>query len=140
MVDQKRELLRPEDATSLEEFQARSAMEQVLLRGNVGTWKTIGLSALSGLLALVTIAFWFVVAHTSGGMRWAMVVIALIPTFLLIWAFGSVMRPGMRGSRRYVELDRLGKEWQARAQRGEIPETSPGGPKVWRDADGTVEA
>jgi len=52
---------------------------------------------------------------------------------LLIWLFGKVMRRGVSGSKRYMELDRLRKEWQAKAERGEIPQTTPGGPKVWRD-------
>jgi hypothetical protein len=39
----------------------------------------------------------------------------------------------VRGSKRYLQLDRLSKDWQARAGSGEIPETRPGGPKIWRD-------
>jgi len=46
---------------------------------------------------------------------------------------GSVMRRGVRGSRRYTLLDRLRKDWQARAERGEIPQTTPSGPKVWQN-------
>lgn len=140
MTARKRELLPPEEATSFEEFQARSTMEQILLRGSTGTWKNIGLSALSGVLALGAIVFWGVVAVTPGAARWAMVIIALIPTGLLIWVFGGVMRRGFRNTRRYHELDRLRKGWQARAERGEIPVTAPGGPKVWRDDDRTVGA
>ena len=140
MTDRKRELLRPEEATSFEEFQARSTTEQLQLRGSGGSWKTIGLSLLSGVLALAVIAFWYVVAVTPGSSRWAMVIVALIPTGLLIWVFGGVMRPAVRSTRRYYELDRLRKDWQARADRGEIPATAPGGPKIWRDQDRTVGA
>lgn len=133
MADVKREVLRVEDSTSWEEFQARCTAEQAQRRGSTGSRKNIGLSALSGLLVLMAIAMWYLVAATPGGGRWAMVVMALVPTGLLIWAFGVVMRPRFRGSRRYAELDRLRKEWQARAERGEIPQATPGGPKVWRD-------
>ncbi len=133
----RRELLPPEESVSLDEFMARSSMEQVQLRGSTGSWNKIGLSLLSSVLAVAAIAFWFVVAHTAGGARWMALVIALIITGLLVWAFGSVMGPGVRGSRRYYELDRLRKEWQARAQRGEIPATTPDGPRVWRYEDGT---
>lgn len=140
MADRKRELLRPEESTSFEEFQARSTMEQLLLRGSGGSWKTIGLSLLSGLIALAVIISWAVVAITPGTMRWAMVIIALIPTGLLAWVFGGVMRRAVGSTRRYYKLDRLRKEWQARAERGEIPVTTPGGPKVWRDEDRTVGA
>ena len=128
-----RQLLRPEDATSWEEFQARSVIEQAQCRAANSSWKNIGRTLLSGVLVVLSIAFWYVVAVTPGAMRWAMVVIALIPTGLLVWAFGGVMRNGVRGSRRYMELDRLRKEWQGKAERGEIPQTTPGGPKVWRD-------
>jgi hypothetical protein len=139
MADQERELLRPEDASSFEEFQARSIIEQAQCRGSTGTWKNIGLSALSGLLALVAILTWYGFATEPDVGRWGMLVIALISSGLLIWAFGGVMRTGVRGSRRYYQLDRLRKQWQARAERGEIPQTSPGGPKVWSDEDGTVQ-
>jgi hypothetical protein len=33
----------------------------------------------------------------------------------------------------FPPLDRLSKEWQARAERGEIPQTTPGGPRVWQN-------
>jgi hypothetical protein len=138
MTHDKRKLLRPEESASLEEFVARSSMEQLELRGSTGTWKNIGLSGLSGLLALVAIAFWYVFATSHDAGRWVGLVIALIVTVLLVWTFGSVMGPGVRGSRRYYQLNRLRKEWLARAQRGEIPESSPGGPRVWRYEDGTT--
>jgi hypothetical protein len=32
-----------------------------------------------------------------------------------------------------MKLSRLRKEWRAKAERGEIPRTSPDGIKVWRD-------
>jgi len=95
--------------------------------------RTSGSRRCRGLLALISIAFWYVVAATPGAARWAMLVIALIPTGLLVWAFGRVMRRGVRGSRRYTQLDRLRKDWQARAERGEIPQTTPGGPRVWQN-------
>ena len=72
MADRRHELLRPEDATTWEEFQARWVIE----------------------------------------------------------------RGRYRAARRSC---RLAREWEARAKRGEIPQASPGGPKVWRDDMG-VEA
>jgi hypothetical protein len=47
--------------------------------------------------------------------------------------FMKGMRRGVRGTKRYRELGRLSKEWRARADRGEIPLTTPGGITVWRD-------
>ena len=42
MTPHDRELLRPEDATSLEEFQARRAVEQAQIRGMNSSWKRLG--------------------------------------------------------------------------------------------------
>jgi hypothetical protein len=134
----KRELLPPEESASLEEFVARSSMEQLQLRGSTGTWRSIGLMVLTVAVGFPAIAFWYVFATSGNAGRWVGLVIALILTAASVWAFGSVMRPGARGSRRYFELDRLRKEWQARAQRGEIPATTPDGPRVWRYEDGTT--
>jgi hypothetical protein len=48
-------------------------------------------------------------------------------------ATSTVTLRSFGGSKRYVELDRLREEWQAKAERGEIPQTTPGGPRIWRD-------
>lgn len=128
-----RKLLRPEDATSLEEFQARRVIEQAQCRALNSSWAAIGQTLLSSLLGFVDIFFWFVVATSSGPGFWMGLVFALIFAWLFLLCFGKVMRRGVRGSKRYMQLDRLSKEWQARADRGEIPRTRPGGPKVWRD-------
>ena len=53
-----RALLRPEDATSLEEFQARRVAELAQIRAMHSSWKSIGLIILSGFLALAAILFW----------------------------------------------------------------------------------
>ncbi len=133
MADHKRTLLRPEDASSWEEFQARSTVEQAQCRAATSSWRDIGLSVLSAFFILIAIFFWYVVATTPGPARWMGLVFALITTGVVVWALGKVMRRGVRGSRRYVQLDRLREEWHARAERGEIPQTTPGGPKVWQD-------
>jgi hypothetical protein len=133
MTTHDRKLLRPEDATSLEEFQARRMLEQAQIRALNSSWKDIGRIILSGFIALAAILFWVGVAteHDSG--RWFMLLFALICTALFIRIFGKIELRGVRGSKRYMQLDRLSKDWQARAARGEIPQTTPGGPKVWRD-------
>jgi hypothetical protein len=133
MADRKRQLLRPEDATSLEEFEARSTMEQIMLRGSTGSWKNIGRIVISAVPGFGALIFWIGVAIANNAGRWLLLAFALICTGLFSWGFGGVMRKGVRGSRRYMQLDRLRSEWQARAERGEIPQTTPGGPKVWRD-------
>ena len=133
MTTKDRELLRPEDAASLEEFQARRQAEQAQIRALNSSWKDIGRIILSGFLALAAIIFWVGVATEHDAGRWFMLLFALICTGFFIRIFGRIEFRGARGSKRYIQLDRLSKEWQARAARGEIPQTTPGGPKVWRD-------
>ena len=133
MARKNQDLLRPEDATSLEEFHARKIVEQAQIRGMNGSWKTIGKIILSGFLALGAIIFWVGVAEEDDGGRWFMLLFALICTVLVIRIFGRIELRGARGTKRYVQLDRLDKEWQAKAGRGEISRTTPGGPKVWKD-------
>jgi hypothetical protein len=128
-----RELLPPEEATSLEEFQARRIAEQLQIRGMNSTNKRLGLILLSSLLAFLAIFGWIGVAQGTGGARWVFLVLALGFSYGFFRIFGGIELRGVRGSKRYVQLTRMSKDWQARARRGEIPETSPGGPKVWRD-------
>jgi hypothetical protein len=133
MTTKGRELLRPEDATSLEEFQARRIVEQAQIRALNSSWKDIGRILLSGFIAFAAIFCWAGVAIAHDWTRWFFLVLALIFTLLFLRIFGRIELRGVRGSKRYMQLDRLSKEWQARAARGEIPQTTPGGPKVWRD-------
>jgi hypothetical protein len=132
MTAQDRELLRPEDATSLAEFQARRLAEQARIRALNSSWKDIGLICLSGLLALTAIIFWGAMAFAKGGGKWLPGVLALVVTAVFLRIFSRIELRGIRGSKRYIQLDRLSKDWQARAARGEVPQTTPGGPKVWR--------
>jgi hypothetical protein len=133
MTKPDRELLPPEQATSLEEFQARRIAEQVQMRGMNSSNKRLGLILLSSLLAFLAIFGWIGVAQGTGGPRWVFLVLALGFSYGFFRIFGAIELRGVRGSKRYMQLTRMSKEWQARARRGEIPSTSPGGPKVWRD-------
>jgi hypothetical protein len=133
MIAHHRELLRPEDATSLDEFQARRIVEQAQIRAMHSSWKEIGRILLSGAIVLIDIFFWYAMVKQSGPGRWAWLIFALLFAGLFLRIFGRIELRGVRGSKRYIQLDRLSKEWQARAGRGEIPEVAPGGPKVWRD-------
>ena len=71
MTAHDRELLRPEDATSLEEFQARRIVEQAQIRGMHSSWKEIGRILLSSVIVLIDIFFWYAMAKQSGPGRWA---------------------------------------------------------------------
>jgi hypothetical protein len=133
MTTRDRELLRPEDATSLEEFQARRVAEQAQIRAMHSSWKDIGRILLSSVIGFAAIFCWAGVATIHDAARWSFLVLALIFTLLFLRIFGRIELRGFRGTKRYLQLDRLSKEWQAKAARGEIPQTTPGGPKVWRD-------
>jgi hypothetical protein len=128
-----RELLRPEDATSLDEFQARRMVEQAQIRALNSSWKRIGLILLSGFIAFAAISCWAIVAMAEDWTRWFYLVFAFVFTLLFLRIFGRIELRGFRGTKRYTQLDRLSKDWQARARRGEIPQSTPGGPRVWRD-------
>jgi hypothetical protein len=128
-----RELRRPEDATSLEEFQARRMAEEADIRAMHSSWKDIGRILLSSVIAVAAIFCWAGFATDHDASRWSFLVLALVFTLLFARIFGRIELRGVRGSKRYMQLDRMSKDWQARARRGEIPETSPGGPKVFRD-------
>jgi hypothetical protein len=128
-----RELLRPEDASSLEEFQARRLVEQARIRAVNSSWKAIGRILLSSLIASGSILFWGSMAFAKGSGKWVLLVLAIIFTLSFLRIFGRIEVRGVRGSKRYIQLDRLSKDWQRRARLGEIPQTTPGGPKVRRD-------
>jgi hypothetical protein len=133
MTKPERELLRPEDATSLEEFQARRAAEQAQIRGMNSSWKRLGAISLGGVVCFAAIFCWVGVGTGHGGARWFFLALAIVFTLWFLRIFGRIELRGVRGSKRYVQLDRLSKDWQARAGSGEIPETGAGGPTVWRD-------
>ncbi len=133
MADRNDRLLRPEDATSWEEFQARCAVEQAQCRAANSSNGAIGQTLLGALFGFGTIFFWGGTAFAHGAGKWPLLVLALICTGLFLRYFGRVMRRGFGGSKRYMELVRLRQQWQARAERGEIPQTTPGGPKVWQN-------
>jgi hypothetical protein len=133
MTRHHRDLLRPEDAASLEEFQSRRLVEQAQIRALNSSWKDIGRIVLSGFICFAAIFFWVGVATSHDATRWFFLVLAIIVTLSFLRMFGRIELRGVRGSKRYMQLNRLSKEWQARAARGEIPQTAAGGPKVWRD-------
>jgi hypothetical protein len=75
-----RALLRPEDATSLEEFQARRVAELAQIHAMHSSWKSIGRILLSSLLASAAILFWVGVAGGTGSARWVLLVLAIACT------------------------------------------------------------
>jgi hypothetical protein len=128
-----RELLRPEEAASWEEFLARCTAEQANCRAAGTSGNALGDMVLAAPLAFGAFLFWAGVAVEHDAGRWFLLVVALFFTWLLLQVLGRAVHSGVSGSKRHTELSRLRKQWQAMAERGEIPQSTPGGPKVWRD-------
>ena len=133
MTDRGRDLLPPEDATSWEEFQERYAIERARHGVTGRSWKDTGRIMISVVPALAAVVLWVAFAVNGAGVRWLLLVLALFCTLLFAWALGGVLRRRWRAGRRSRQLDQLRDEWHARAERGEIPRTSPDGAKVWRN-------
>jgi hypothetical protein len=133
MAQRDRELLRPEEATSWEEFLARCTAEQARSRAAGTSGGILGDTVLAAPLAFGAFLFWAGVAVERDAGRWFLLVVALFFSWLFLQALGRAIHSGLRGPRRNTELTRLRAQWQARADRGEIPQSTPGGPKVWRD-------
>jgi len=133
MTDPRHDLLPPEDATSWEEFQERWAIERARDRVAGRSWRDTARIMLSVIPGLAAVVIWVAFALATGPVaRWLLLALALACTLLFGLTVGGVLRRRGRARHRRRQLDRLRGEWQARAERGEIPRTSPGGPRVWR--------
>jgi len=134
MADHEQELLRPEDATSWEEFQERWVIERARYRVAGRSWRDTARILLSVIPGLAAVVFWVAFAVTTGPvLPWLLLAAALACTALFGWALGVVLRQRWHRARKRRELDQLRDQWHARSEHGEVPPTTPGGPKVWRD-------
>jgi|HubBroStandDraft_2_1064218.scaffolds.fasta_scaffold02427_8 hypothetical protein len=133
MAQRDRELLPPEDATSWEEFLARCTAEQAQCRAAGTSGNALGDMVLAAPLAFGAFLFWAGVAVEHDAGRWFLLMVALFFTWLLLQVLGRAVHSSVSGSKRHIELSRLRKQWQTMVESGEIPQSSPGGPKVWRD-------
>ena len=120
MADRRRKLLRPEDATSWEEFQARCTVAQAQSRAANSSSRAIGQTLLGALFGFGAIFFWGGMAFAHGAGKWPLLVLALICTGLFLRYFGRVMRRGFGGSKRYLELDRLRQQWHSARSPGSV--------------------
>lgn len=136
MSRDKRVPLRAEDSTSWEEFQARYDAE---VEAGIRRFRSLAkipwrIGAL--VCGLVNIILWKGVIQEASFIRWIelpLAMFALIPlTYCLTKGPRSVGRQRPVTSRQR-ELDAVREEWKARADRGEMPMATPGGPKVWQD-------
>ena len=134
MSRDKRVPLRAEDATSWEEFQARydAQMQAVRHRYYGSPFRWLWYAAATWSL-LIDALLWDVFAgHPSPGRRW--IVLSLAVFFLISVIICLILSPVRYKpiTRRQRKLDAVRDEWKARADRGEIPMTTPGGPEVWQ--------
>src|ERR1700684_4081154 len=133
MAQRDRELLRPEEAASWEGCLARCTAEQARCRASGASGKALSDTVLAAPLAFGAFLFWagVTVEHDAG--RWFLLMVALFFTWLLLQVLGRAVHSGVSGSKRHTELSRLRKQWRTMVESGEIPQSTPGGPKVWRD-------
>jgi hypothetical protein len=82
---------------------------------------------------VIDAALWGGVAQGSSPGRWIALPFAVIFIFPVIICLALGPAPGRPVTNRQRELDAVREEWKARADRGEVPLTTPGGPKVWQD-------
>jgi len=117
--------LRPEDATTLEEFQARRDAELARLGARSAYGKQVFRIVLAIVAAVVDAFYWHRFSHASGTERWHVLALALLFLCSTVSAASSVKPDILNGSkRRRGELYRLGAQWQARADRGEVARTT----------------
>jgi hypothetical protein len=133
MSKDKREPLRAEDATSWEEFLARydAEVEAATRRSqSPKKWLWFLAAVACGFIDLV---LWVggVVQGSSPG-RWIALPFAVILIFPFIFFLALGPQWGVPIPNRKRELDAVRDDWKARADRGEIPMTTPGGPRVWQ--------
>ena len=138
---------RPEGATTLEEFQARRDAELARISAVSAYWKQGARIALAVAVATIDAFYWHRFSQATGTERWHVLALALLFLTATVSVTSRIRPDVLRGSkRRRAELERLGAQWQARADRGEVARTTlttlidltridgravPGGPTAW---------
>jgi hypothetical protein len=124
--------LRAEDAASWEEFQARYDAEvEAGIRRSRSPKRLLWYPAGAACM-LIDVGLWVGVVQGSSPARWIALPFALLFVLLFIFCLAMCPAPGRPITNRQRELDAVRDDWKARADRGEIPMTTPGGPKVWQ--------
>jgi hypothetical protein len=117
--------LRPEDATTLEEFQARRDAELARLGAASAYWKQGARIAVTVAGAALDGFYWHQFSQATGAHWWHMLVDSLLFLCLTITAASRIRPDILNGSkRRRGELQRLSAQWQERADRGEVARTT----------------
>lgn len=132
MSRDKRVPLRAEDATSWEEFLARYRAEsKAEYRRAEPLKKWLWMLASVGCF-LIDLMMWVGLVQWPSPGRWIALPFAVLLIFPLIFFMAMGPQWGVPITARTRELDGALAEWRARAERGEIPMTTPRGPKVWQ--------
>jgi hypothetical protein len=110
--------LRPEDATTLEEFQARrdAELDRISAAYRSGRGRARLALVIAGMIPCGALWYWF--WSYSGPARWGILALALAYNYVLV-RFAN----RFDGTRRRRELSRLTSRWQARAEADEAART-----------------
>jgi hypothetical protein len=134
MSRDKRVPLRMEDATSWEEFQARyDAQMEVVIRRYTSPLRWLWFAAATWSLIIDALLWDLFAGRPSPGRRWIILSLAVFFLLSVIICFIRSPVPYRPIGKRQRKLDAVRDDWKARADRGEIPMTTPGGPKVWQE-------
>jgi hypothetical protein len=111
--------LRPEDATTLTEFQARrdAELDRISAANRSGRGRARLALIIAGMIPCGVL--WYLFWSYSGPARWGMLALALVYNYVLV-RFAN----HFNGTRRRRELYRLTGRWQDRAAAGEAARTA----------------
>jgi hypothetical protein len=114
-----RDLPRPEDATSWEEFRARYAAERAVWGPSASPTEARSQLVLGVVFGFGAAAFWTGTVLAEGVGTWALLALALLSTWMFVRHFMAGARRGALGRRRYWELVWLSGRWRARVARAQ---------------------
>jgi hypothetical protein len=112
-----RDLPRPEDATSWEEFRARYAAERAVWRPSASPAEARSQLVLGLVFGFGAAAFWTGTVLAEGVGTWALLALAVLSAWMFVRHFTAGARRGALGRRRYWELVWLSGQWRARVAR-----------------------
>jgi hypothetical protein len=112
-----RDLPRPEDATSWEEFQARSAAERAVWGPSASPTQARSQLVLGLVFGFGAGVFWTGTVLATGMGTWVLLLLAALSTWMFARYFTSGLRRGALGTRRYWEVLWLSGQWRARIAR-----------------------
>lgn len=113
-----RDLPRPEDATTWEDFRARFAAERAVCAPSASPTEARSQAALGLVFGFGAAVFWTGTVLAEGAGTWALLVFAVLSTWMFARYFTAGVRRGALGRRRYWKLVCLSALWRVRAADG----------------------